>query len=110
MAIIIYNTEKELYALLQKIMPNIRILGSDYKGKEFTGNDLKSFPLYFNKKIKNVNFEIKELEKIALLNRLKGWIPKYRNELRIKYKNDYLNANYTYILLTYLRSILKLIV
>ena len=74
------------------------------------GNELKSFPFYFNKKIKNVNFEIKELEKIALLNRLKGWIPKYRNELRIKYKNDYLNANYTYILLTYLRSILRLIV
>ena len=75
-----------------------------------TGNDLKSFPFYYNKKIKNVNFEIKELEKIALLNRLKGWIPKYRSELRFKYKNDFLNANYIYILLTYLRSILRLIV
>ena len=71
---------------------------------------LKSFPFYFNKKIKNVNFEIKELEKIALLNRLKVLIPKYRSELRIKYKNAYLNASYKYILLTYLRSILKLIV
>ena len=39
--IIVYSTEKDLYDLLLKIKPDIRILGSDYKNKNFTGNDLK---------------------------------------------------------------------
>ena len=43
--IIIYDTEKELHALLQKIMPNIRILGSDYISKSFTGDDLNIYLL-----------------------------------------------------------------
>tara|TARA_B100001029_G_C15033485_1_gene438586 strand:+ start:472 stop:882 length:411 start_codon:yes stop_codon:yes gene_type:complete len=47
--IIIYNTEQELYSLLKKIMPDIRILGSDYINKEFTGSDLK-IKKYFHKR------------------------------------------------------------
>jgi glycerol-3-phosphate cytidylyltransferase len=39
--IIVYETEQELYELLRKIKPNIRILGSDYIDKKFTGDDLK---------------------------------------------------------------------
>ena len=35
-----YNTEKDLYSLLQTLSPDIRIVGSDWKGKEFTGHDL----------------------------------------------------------------------
>ena len=35
-----YNTEDDLEILLRKIMPDIRILGSDYKDKEYTGKDL----------------------------------------------------------------------
>ena len=38
--IITYKTEDDLYNLLKKIKPNIRILGTDYKGKSFTGDDL----------------------------------------------------------------------
>ena len=38
--IIIYKTEKDLYKLLQMLKPDIRILGSDYKNKSFTGDDL----------------------------------------------------------------------
>ena len=47
--IIIYNTEKELYKLLKKINPDIRILGSDYNGKCFTGDDLK-IKIYYHKR------------------------------------------------------------
>ncbi len=38
--IIIYNSEKELYELLNKIRPDIRILGTDYLNKSFTGDNL----------------------------------------------------------------------
>ena len=47
--IIIYDTEKDLYELLQKIKPDIRILGSDYKGKDFTGKDLKTKIYYHHR-------------------------------------------------------------
>ncbi len=38
--IVMYNTEAELYDLLAKIKPDIRIIGADWKGKKFTGYDL----------------------------------------------------------------------
>lgn len=36
----IYNTEAELYTLLRAIRPDIRLLGDDYIGKSYTGDDL----------------------------------------------------------------------
>ena len=47
--IIEYSTEKELYKLLKKINPNIRILGSDYKEKSFTGDDL-NIKIYYHER------------------------------------------------------------
>ena len=38
--VIEYSSEKTLYQLLKKIKPDIRILGSDWKNKEYTGHDL----------------------------------------------------------------------
>jgi glycerol-3-phosphate cytidylyltransferase len=38
--IIIYETEKDLYNLLKELKPDIRFIGEDWKGKEFTGHDL----------------------------------------------------------------------
>jgi glycerol-3-phosphate cytidylyltransferase len=38
--IVAYETESELYELLKTINPDIRILGTDYKDKEITGQDL----------------------------------------------------------------------
>ena len=35
-----YDTEKDLYKKLLDIKPDVRILGSDYIGKSFTGDDL----------------------------------------------------------------------
>jgi glycerol-3-phosphate cytidylyltransferase len=42
-----YATESELYELLQLIKPNIRMIGEDWRGKEFTGHDL-DIPIHFN--------------------------------------------------------------
>ena len=47
--IIVYNTEKDLYELLKNIKPDIRILGSDYKNKSFTGDDLNIKIYYHNR-------------------------------------------------------------
>tara|TARA_B100001113_G_C20935242_1_gene546241 strand:- start:378 stop:800 length:423 start_codon:yes stop_codon:yes gene_type:complete len=58
--IIIYNTEKELYKLLQNLMPDIRILGSDYKNKKFTGDDL-DIKIYYHQR--NHNFSTSNLRK-----------------------------------------------
>ena len=47
--VITYETENDLYELLYKLMPDVRILGSDYEGKHFTGIDLH-IPIYFHKR------------------------------------------------------------
>jgi glycerol-3-phosphate cytidylyltransferase len=42
-----YDTEADLYDLLQKTNPDVRIVGTDWVGKKFTGHDL-GIPVYFN--------------------------------------------------------------
>jgi len=50
--IIKYETEEDLYNILKKIKPDIRILGSDYKNKAFTGDDLK-IKIYYHERDHN---------------------------------------------------------
>ena len=38
--VVLYETEEDLYELLQNLNPDVRILGADWKDKEFTGHDL----------------------------------------------------------------------
>jgi len=45
--IAVYRTEEDLYELLKKIKPDVRIIGADWKGKEFTGHDLP-MEVYYN--------------------------------------------------------------
>ena len=42
----IYQTEEELYELIKFWKPHIRILGEDYIGKSFTGDDLPLKVIY----------------------------------------------------------------
>ena len=35
-----YNTEQELLQLIESLRPDIRLMGDDYQGKRFTGDDL----------------------------------------------------------------------
>ena len=55
--IIVYNKEEELYNLLKKIKPDIRILGSDYINKSFTGDDL-GIKIYFHERKHNYSSSI----------------------------------------------------
>ena len=43
----IYSTEKDLIELISLIQPNIRIIGSDWEGKQITGGEL-NIPLYIH--------------------------------------------------------------
>ena len=47
-----YNTEEELYKKLLDINPDVRILGSDYIGKSFTGDDL-NIEIYYHERNHN---------------------------------------------------------
>ena len=58
--IVVYNTEAELYELLKKIRPDIRIIGADWKGKKFTGWDLP-IEIYYNSR--DHEFSTTELRK-----------------------------------------------
>ena len=45
-----YDTENSLYKMLYELMPDIRILGSDYEHKHFTGIDIDGIDIYFHKR------------------------------------------------------------
>ena len=47
--IIVYETENDLRKLIFDLDPDIRILGSDWKGKPFTGYNL-NIPIYFHER------------------------------------------------------------
>ena len=44
-----YETEAELYDLIKDLNPDVRILGTDWQDKEFTGHDL-DIPIYWHKR------------------------------------------------------------
>ena len=64
--IIIYRTEEDLYELLTKLKPDVRILGTDYKDKSFTGDDL-NIPIYYHER--NHNYSSSNLRKKLLENK-----------------------------------------
>ncbi len=42
-----YSTEEDLYEMIALMAPDVRILGADWRGKEYTGHDL-NIKVYFN--------------------------------------------------------------
>ena len=48
--IIPYQTEDELKNILLTNNINVRIIGEDYAGKPFTGDELKDIKIYYNKR------------------------------------------------------------
>ena len=47
--VVLYETEEDLVQLLKEIKPDVRILGSDYIDKSFTGDDL-DIEIYYHKR------------------------------------------------------------
>lgn len=63
--IIPYNTEGELYDLMQLYPIDIRFIGADYKEKSFTGDDLH-MPVFFNRR--DHRFSSSGLKKAVVTN------------------------------------------
>jgi len=68
--VVLYDTEEDLVNLLKMIQPDIRIIGADWKGKQFTGHDLP-IECYFNSRehnwsTSNLRKRIYEAEKMIL--------------------------------------------
>lgn len=53
--IIPYRTEDELYNLLLMISPDVRIIGEEYRDKEFTGRNIESIEIYYNSRKHNLS-------------------------------------------------------
>ena len=65
--VIEYETEEELYQLLKILIPDVRILGSDYEdGRYYTGMEL-NIPIHFHQR--NHNYSSTNLRKKVLENR-----------------------------------------
>jgi len=47
--ILLYHTEDDLLKILKQVKPDVRILGSDYLNKTFTGQDLP-IEIYYHKR------------------------------------------------------------
>lgn len=48
--IVIYATEKDLLDVLRALPIDVRILGEEYQGKQFTGHDIPGMEFYFNRR------------------------------------------------------------
>lgn len=48
--VIPFDSEKDLNDMLHIIMPDIRFVGEEYKGKSHTGSDIEGIEIYYNKR------------------------------------------------------------
>lgn len=51
--IVEYATEDDLYKILLALKPNVRIIGSDWQGKQYTGNDIEFIPIHWHSRTHN---------------------------------------------------------
>lgn len=59
----IYDTEANLYSNILQLQPNIRFLGNDYIGKNFTGDDLTHIKIHYHQRTSH-NYSTSNLRKI----------------------------------------------
>ena len=48
--VVVYATEKDLLDILHSYPINLRIVGEEYRDKDFTGKDLENIEMYYNKR------------------------------------------------------------
>lgn len=59
--IVVYATEKDLLDILHSYPINVRVVGDEYKDKDFTGKDLQHIEIYYNSR--KHSFSTTELRK-----------------------------------------------
>ena len=77
--IITYSTEKELYEMLQMLNPDVRIIGTDWKEKKYTGYDLP-IKMYWHDR--NHNWSTSNLRKRIYMSE------KEKESKRVKYTDE----------------------
>ena len=109
---------------LKKNINNLETLISSLKIKRFfyskninneiidyiCGKNINTNKIYNNKRKSSIKYDITYLQSVAKKNRIFGWIPTYRKNLRKKHKEDILNAPLIYVFLTYLRSLIRFLI
>ena len=73
--------------------------------------DKKTFneSLFNNYKNNKMSEDFDTIERLAIKNRYLGWFPKYRKDLRLKYKNNNIDPKFHYTFLSFLRGYKRLI-
>ena len=82
--VFIYQTEEELYNLIKFYKPDIRILGEDYIGKPFTGDDLPPKVVYTSRSHEWSTTKLKDL----IAKQTVTQNPKILEELGFKVKTN----------------------
>jgi glycerol-3-phosphate cytidylyltransferase len=59
--VVVYATEKDLLDILYTYPINIRVVGDEYKDKDFTGKNLEHIEMYYN--TRRHSFSTTELRK-----------------------------------------------
>ena len=72
--VILYDTEKDLYDILERLKPDVRILGTDYIGKSFTGDDLEIEIYYHERNHGMSTSEVRRLVTEAEMKNMSGII------------------------------------
>jgi glycerol-3-phosphate cytidylyltransferase len=67
--VLYYNTERDLRRLLGNTKYDVRVLGSDYIGRRFTGDDLEKPVFYCNRNHSYSLTDLKERIAESMLNR-----------------------------------------
>ena len=66
--ILIYKTEKDLYKLLKKVRPDIRFLGTDWKNRHATGQELAKKIIYNTRDHKYSSTELRKRIELSPLS------------------------------------------
>ena len=79
-AVYTYKTEEDLLELIKFFKPDVRILGEDYIGKPFTGDDLDIEVIYTTRSHEWSTTKIKDLITLQTLKQNPEIITKMKNE------------------------------
>ena len=79
-AVYTYKTEEDLLELINFFKPDVRILGEDYIGKPFTGDDLDIEVIYTTRSHEWSTTKIKDLITLQTLKQNPEIITKMKNE------------------------------
>ena len=76
----IYQTEEDLLNLIEFFKPDVRILGEDYIGKSFTGDDLDIKVIYTTRSHDWSTTKVKDLITLQTLKQNPEIITRMKNE------------------------------